>query len=100
VHRDLKPDNIWLETGPDGMNVRILDFGLARPIGDAEIDGVPHLTKASMLAGTPAYMSPEQADGRTMDARGDLWSAARRVTPIVPDPEVLLLMRVSPARDT
>jgi eukaryotic-like serine/threonine-protein kinase len=67
VHRDIKPGNIWLES-PKGR-VKILDFGLAREQGrDLSI------TQAGALLGTPKYMSPEQADGRIVDARSDLFS--------------------------
>ena len=74
VHRDLKPDNIWMETTKDGEHVRILDFGLARPIGNAAVDGVRNVTIGNVVAGTPAYMSPEQAESHELDARTDLWS--------------------------
>ncbi len=67
VHRDLKPANIWLEA-PDGR-AKILDFGLARHVED---DG--QLTEVGTIIGTPAYMSPEQARGRFVDARSDLFS--------------------------
>ncbi|MDB5334720.1 MAG: hypothetical protein JWN70_339 [Planctomycetaceae bacterium] len=72
THRDIKPSNIWLEpnTGcPSGFRVKILDFGLAQ----AEEDDV-ELTQSGDIIGTPAYMSPEQARGEKVDARGDLWS--------------------------
>jgi len=67
IHRDIKPDNIWLEetTG----RVKILDFGLVRATDD-ESD----LTHSGMVVGTPRYMSPEQASGEPVDARGDLFS--------------------------
>jgi serine/threonine protein kinase len=68
IHRDVKPSNVWLEevTG----RVKLLDFGLAR--GAGEEDG--HVTSPGMLMGTPAYMSPEQADAAFIDHRADLFS--------------------------
>jgi hypothetical protein len=67
VHRDVKPANIWLEEGTG--RVKLLDFGLART---AEGDVVR--TREGALLGTPAYMSPEQADGLTVTERSDLFS--------------------------
>jgi len=67
IHRDIKPGNLWLE-GKQGR-VKILDFGLAR----AETDEV-HLTQSGAIVGTPAYMSPEQADCADVDHRSDLFS--------------------------
>jgi len=66
VHRDIKPANILLEQGIE--RVAITDFGLARAIDDAT------LTRTGVLAGTPAYMSPEQARGESVDHRADLFS--------------------------
>jgi serine/threonine protein kinase len=66
IHRDVKPDNVWLE-GQAGR-VKLLDFGLARVGGDVQI------TKAGTVVGTPAYMAPEQAAGKDVDARCDLFS--------------------------
>ncbi len=72
VHRDLKPSNIFL--GPAG--VKLLDFGLARPLQPAsDATGQP-LTAAGMFVGTPQYASPEQLSGLTVDVRSDLFSAA------------------------
>jgi serine/threonine protein kinase len=68
IHRDIKPANVWLEAGRD--RVKIVDFGLARAA--TEEDG--RLTQEGMLIGTPAYMSPEQADGAPLDHRADLFS--------------------------
>jgi serine/threonine protein kinase len=67
VHRDIKPANIWLEAGRD--RVKILDFGLACGTGE---DG--RFTQAGAVIGTPAYMSPEQANAEDIDARCDLFS--------------------------
>ena len=66
VHRDIKPANILLAE-VDGRAV-VSDFGLARSIDD------PRLTASGFIAGTPEYLSPEQAQGRAIDARADLFS--------------------------
>ena len=66
VHRDIKPANILLEEGVE--RVWITDFGLARAADDAS------LTRTGVIAGTPEYMSPEQAGGRAVDHRSDLFS--------------------------
>src|SRR5262249_29409220 len=66
VHRDIKPANILLENGVE--RVKITDFGLARAAADAS------LTQEGVVAGTPHYMSPEQARGEAIDQRSDLFS--------------------------
>ncbi len=66
IHRDIKPGNIFLDTGID--RARLMDFGLARAIDDAT------LTRTGALAGTPQFMSPEQVRGETLDPRSDLFS--------------------------
>ena len=68
VHRDIKPANIFLESG-EPTRVKILDFGLARAVVE---NG--ELTQPGVIAGTPAYLSPEQAHGAPVDARSDLFS--------------------------
>ncbi|TWU06303.1 serine/threonine-protein kinase [Stieleria varia] len=66
VHRDIKPANILLENGVE--RVQITDFGLARAADDAS------MTRSGVIAGTPQYMSPEQAHGDEVDQRSDLFS--------------------------
>jgi serine/threonine protein kinase len=66
VHRDIKPANILLENGVE--RVKITDFGLARAAAEAS------LTQTGIVAGTPQYMSPEQAEGKAIDQRTDLFS--------------------------
>lgn len=69
VHRDIKPANIML--GRDGRSIKLLDFGIAR----VEAREGDHLkTQIGQVIGTPRYMSPEQALGRTLDGRSDLFS--------------------------
>ncbi len=67
IHRDVKPANIWLEEESD--RVKLLDFGLARAVDDDL-----QLTAVSAIAGTPAYMAPEQALGGALDERTDLFA--------------------------
>ena len=87
VHRDLKPANVVLQkagvSGTSGSDVRakVLDFGLAKPIvllgADAATEHHPGSfggTADGRIVGTPAYMSPEQARGREVDKRTDIWS--------------------------
>jgi serine/threonine-protein kinase len=75
IHRDLKPDNVFLTRSPDGtFAVKVLDFGIAKVMDAA--GGMGSRTRTGMLLGTPAYMSPEQIkNARDVDARTDLWSA-------------------------
>ena len=77
VHRDLKPANIKVR--PDGT-VKVLDFGLAKDasqggdIGSSATFASPAMTAAGMILGTAAYMAPEQARGKAVDKRADIWA--------------------------
>src|SRR5262249_34073369 len=81
IHRDLKPANIKVR--PDGT-VKVLDFGLAKAldtsnplsydVGQSPTITTPAMTRAGLILGTAAYMSPEQARGKTADERADIWA--------------------------
>ncbi|MFK7998943.1 MAG: serine/threonine-protein kinase [Polyangiales bacterium] len=75
VHRDMKPENIFLTQRPDRPDFpKIVDFGIAK-MSDIETSGAPgrKLTKTGMIFGTPEYMSPEQAAGKGLDHRVDIY---------------------------
>jgi serine/threonine protein kinase len=76
VHRDIKPENVLLvEHAGDPDFAKLLDFGIAKLVGEAaEADAGDKLTQAGVAFGTPAYISPEQALGETVDHRADLYS--------------------------
>jgi serine/threonine protein kinase len=85
IHRDLKPENIMVEqrkSDPDFVTV--LDFGIAK----IQESGLADITRADMVCGTPAYMSPEQGSGGEVDARSDLYAVGvilyQLVTGVVP----------------
>ena len=95
VHRDVKPANILLENGVE--RVVLTDFGLARAVDDAS------LTQSGVIAGTPQYMSPEQARGEPADHRSDLFGLGSVLYAMctghspfsAPTPALAVLRRVS-----
>ncbi len=93
IHRDIKPANLLLEA--ESGRVKITDFGLARMVDDSQ------LTQNGVIAGTPAYMAPEQARGESIDHRADLFSLgsvlyamATGTPPFVGSPALVVLRQV------
>jgi serine/threonine-protein kinase len=103
VHRDLKPENIMLATVGEGERAyeraKLLDFGLVKLLGDTD----DRLTRTGVVSGTPAYMAPEQALGRPIDGRADLYALGVILFEMLtgwqpfrsPDPTTLMRMQAS-----
>ncbi len=109
VHRDLKPDNLLLVDMGGWERIKIIDFGIVKLLGDAQAAfGAAALTSTGLVVGTPAYMSPEQALGRAVDVRTDLYSIGVMLFEMLtgrlpfydPDPLKLMMMhaRARPPR--
>jgi serine/threonine protein kinase len=71
VHRDLKPSNVMLVDTAEGESIKVLDFGIAKVLEEAETD---HITADSHFVGSPGYMSPEQIARKPVDGRADLYA--------------------------
>jgi serine/threonine-protein kinase len=76
VHRDLKPDNVFITRTTNGaLDVKVLDFGIAKITGPIDSETTPALTKTGTMMGTPYYMAPEQIFGdKDVDVRADVWA--------------------------
>ncbi len=72
LHRDIKPDNVWLEA--EGDQVKIVDFGLARAVDQTSFLSNSGISHSGAIMGTPKYMAPEQINGENVDERCDLFS--------------------------
>ncbi len=101
VHRDLKPDNVLLVDMGGWQRAKIIDFGIVKLAGDvAAAFGAGALTSTGFVVGTPLYMAPEQALGRLVDARADLYAAGVILYELLvgrppfddPDPVKLLML--------
>jgi serine/threonine protein kinase len=111
VHRDLKPANIFLcTTEDDHPLVKILDFGISKVLASSQPGSSPglKLTRDGMVIGTPQYMSPEQAQGYSVDLRSDVWAlglvlyemlAGRPAYPELPTYEQFIIHLVSKPPD-
>lgn len=74
VHRDIKPDNIFLHRAPEGEIVKVVDFGIAKLVEEDPGGEYQHLTATGGIVGTPVYMSPERWGNRPYDGRSDVYS--------------------------
>ncbi|CAN5285149.1 hypothetical protein BH10CYA1_BH10CYA1_46440 [soil metagenome] len=73
VHRDIKPSNIMFFRSENSLQVKVLDFGIAKALDLSSLNSAA-LTKTGEIFGSPLYMSPEQASGKKLDARSDIYS--------------------------
>jgi len=73
IHRDLKPENVFLARRKHVESVKLLDFGIAKLIGDSE-SGMVEDTRPGVLIGTPRYISPEQVRGLPLDGGADIYA--------------------------
>jgi serine/threonine protein kinase/CheY-like chemotaxis protein len=73
VHRDIKPDNVFLHDDGKGEIVKVVDFGIAKLI-DVKPEDLAEATQLGSVIGTPPYMAPERLMGRTYDERSDIYS--------------------------
>lgn len=99
VHRDVKPDNVFLVRKDGELSVRLVDFGVAKNLHSPDASGI--LTKPGTAIGTPTYMAPEQVRALAVDARTDVWGvgavlfhAATGRTHYVEHSLPMLLMRI------
>jgi hypothetical protein len=75
VHRDVKPENVFLHNGPSGEIVKVVDFGIAALLHTEEASTVANkLTATNVVVGTPAYVAPERVMGEHYDGRADVYS--------------------------
>jgi serine/threonine protein kinase len=106
VHRDMKPSNIFLCKRDDDVEplVKVLDFGISKVVEATRGEPKLKLTRAGTVVGTPQYMSPEQAQGFSVDQRTDVWSlglvvyemlAGRPAYPELPTYEQFIIHLVS-----
>lgn len=72
VHRDIKPSNILVHRDSEGEQIKLVDFGIAKR--EVDHDEIQKLTAQGTVFGSPLYMSPEQCEGRSTDARSDVYS--------------------------
>ena len=69
VHRDMKPENVFLTKQREAVHIKVIDFGISK-----SGHGETHLTRTGMIIGTPAFMAPEQARGDKVDVRADVYA--------------------------
>ncbi|MEM7585006.1 MAG: protein kinase [Acidobacteriota bacterium] len=108
VHRDIKPENVFLHRGPQGEQVKVLDFGIAKLVGEAVTQ--ENLTAEGWVLGTPAYMAPERISSTDLNDRADVYSLGvmlfemltgkRPFTAVNRDPMSMIMMHVNSAAPT
>ena len=102
VHRDIKPENVFVSSSPEDR-VTVLDFGIAKvaasPMSGGDVP-TPAVTREGSVVGTPAYMSPEQAQGLSVDPRTDVYATGALLfflltgrTPFLASTDLLMLNR-------